>query len=311
VRRPSTALPFSVSTNDLQSASDILRDLRQRATSQGMSAERREQLSSIAAFQLRLTEIAPDREQALKLIAQQALKVAKADGTAIATSHGQSVDCCARAGSLAPPLGTAINTRSGLSNECLRNGEVVRCDDTETDTRADVNNCRQAGIRSVLVVPLRRHEKVIGVFAVFSRRRAAFGDWETSLLQLLAALVSPRILDASSGDDGFDQTAPSASLAPMSQIKVPEAEKREPHVTANAIRNGSRPGASSPGPWVSSGKISECLDRIRQDPALRILGRAKAYLTIEALYDGTDRSHAIALCQRLMFLRAAEIGVVL
>lgn len=43
--------------------------------------------------------------------------------------------------------------------------------------------------------------------------------------------------------------------------------------------------------------------------ALRLLGRAKTYLMIEVLHDGIDRSHPIALFEKLMFQRVAEIGV--
>lgn len=313
LRRTSTALPFAIPTNDLQSASDIQRDLRQHVRSQSASGEHQEQLSAIAALQIRLTKLAPGPEQALDLIAQEGLTVTNAYGTAIAIALGQAVVCCARAGSLAPPLGTSLDSRSGLSNECLRSGEAVRCDDTETDTRVDVNACRQSGIRSVLAVPLRRHKQVIGVFAGFSPRLAAFGHRETRLLQLLAGLASePRILGASPGNELYVPAATPSVVGMLPAHKSTVDNENPPAaVNANTLDSESHTMPSLSRGWVSAGQITKCLDRIRQDPALRILGRAKAYLTIEALYDGTNRSHAIALCQRLMFQRAAEIGVAL
>lgn len=122
LRRTSAALPSAVLAKDLQSAPDAPRDLRQRGRYQGASAE--DQLSSIAALQLRLTELAPGSEQALGLIAQVGLTAANAEGTPIAIAQGKAVVCCARAGSLAPPLGTSIKTRSGLSNESFCDARI-------------------------------------------------------------------------------------------------------------------------------------------------------------------------------------------
>ena len=317
LRRKSTASPFAIPTNDLQSASDIRRELRHSARSQSAFGEHHEQLSAIAALQLRLAELAPGPEQALDLIAQEALTVTNAYGTAIALALGQAVVCCARAGSLGPPLGAPLDTRSGLSGECLRSGEVVCCDDAETDARVDVNACRQSGIRSALAVPLRRHEQVIGVIAVFSHRLAAFGYWEARLLQLLADLSSePRILDGAPGNlSDLELCLPAAAPCVVGILPAQKStvERESPPAAANAStldsESHTRVSSWEPGGPARSRQISKCLDRIRQDPGLRLLGRAKAYLTIEDLHDGSDRSHAIALCQELMFQRVAEIGV--
>lgn len=308
LRRKSSAFPLAILTSDLQSVSDIPREPRRWVRSQSAFREHHEQLSAIAALELRLAELAPSPKQALDLIAQEALAVANAQGTAIAIALGQEVVCCARAGHLAPPLGTPLDARSGLSGECLRSGEVVCCDDTETDPRVDVEACRQSGIRSVLAVPLRLDEQVIGVFEVFSARPGAFGYWEARLLYLLADLASEsHILGALGALPGH-----------LSEIEpyVPAATPCEnpPAVAkASTLDSESHTGVSSSGQWSPARRrqISECLERIRQDPALRLLGRAKAYLTIEDLHDGSNRSQAITLCEELMFQRVAEIGVAL
>lgn len=301
VRRIPAARPYPPSS-DLHSSS-LSRDTHAR--NNGASVE---QLASIASLQLKLGELNPNDEQALAMIAQEGLTAADAEGTAIAIARGPEIVCCARAGSLAPALGTPINTRSGLSGQCLRTGEVVSCDDTDTDARVDSHACRQAGIRSVLMVPIRANNAVIGVFAVFSRYIQAFGGREAGLLQLLAALVSSRTRTASAGEQ---PSAPQTTLSlqettPCENDRSPSAAAKD---TEPAI--GSAPKLSGQNRWASSRQISECLERIRQDPALRLLGRAKAYLTIEALYDGCDRTHAIALFQRLMLQRSDDIGVVL
>ncbi len=313
LRRRSSAV-HAVPTNSLQSVFEIPRELRRHLSSQSEYDEHHEQLSAIAALQLRLSELAPSPKQALDLIAHEALAVTNAQGTAIAIPSGQAVVCCARAGDLGPPLGTPIKARSGLSGECLSSGEIVCCDDTESDPRADVAICRQSGIRSVLGVPLRLNDRVIGILEVFSDRLAAFGYYEARLLQLLADLASELpILGASSGDfPEIELYLPDTAVG-TSPAQESTKERENPPAVANAnILDGeSRCALSPPGRWAParSRHISNCLEKIRQDPALRLLGRAKAYLTIEALHDGTDRSYPIALFEELMLQRAAEIGL--
>lgn len=311
LRRRSSAF-HAIPSNDLQSVSDIPREPARRIRSQSTFGEYQEQLSAIAALQLRLSELAPSPKQALQLIAQEALVVTNAQGAAIATASDQAIVCCARAGHLGPHVGTPVDARSGLSGECLRSGDVVCCDDTETDPRVDVNVCRKSGIRSVLAVPLRLNEQVIGIFEVFSGRRRAFGYPEARLLQLLADLASePRILGGSPGD--LSESAlyvPPTAVAPT-QEGIEESENPPAAMNANTIDSEPHSDGFSSGRWAParSRHISKCLETIRQDPGLRLLGRAKAYLTIEALHDGTDRSHPIALFEELMLQRVAEIGV--
>ncbi len=313
LRRRSSA-SRAIPANDLESILDIAREPRRRVKSQSAFTEHHEQLSAIAALQLRFSELAPRPKQALELIAHEALAITNAQGTAIAIASGQAVVCCARAGDLGPPLGTPIKTRSGLSGECLSSGEVVCCDDTETDPRVDGAICRQSGIRSVLGIPLRLNDQVVGILEVFSDRLAAFGYCEARLLQLLADLVSePPILGASPGNLSEIKLHLPATIVRTPPTQDSTVERANPPAVTNAktLDSGWRSGNLTSGRWAParSRHISKCLETIRQDPALRLLGRAKAYLTIEALHDGTDRSCPIELFEELMFQRAAEIGL--
>lgn len=302
VRRLPPTRTHVIPRNDLPGTS-VPRDIHAR--DKGASVE---QLTSVAALQLRLAELDPSQHHPLALIAEEGLSATDAHGIAIALSSGPEVVCCVRAGSLAPPLGTPINTHSGLSSECLRTGEIVCCEDTDNDPRADSEACQQAGIRSVLLVPIRAGDRVSGLLALFSRYIAAFGRREASLVQLLAGLVSSCTRAASAEQIKTAPTIP--SLAATSPEKT-EAESATGATETHEPAKSSEAKLSAQSRWASSKKVSECLERIRQDRALRVLGRAKAYLTIEALYDGSDRSHAIALFQSLMLQRSDELGIVL
>ena len=56
---------------------------------------------------------------------------------------------------------------AGLSGECVRTGEIVRCEDTETDRRADRLVCRRLDLRSIVIVPVPGSK---GVWRAFWKR---------------------------------------------------------------------------------------------------------------------------------------------
>lgn len=112
-----------------------------------------------------------------------------ASGTALALWTEGVVRCRARSGDIAPELGAALNVDSGISGECLREATALRCDDTQTDDRVDPDVCRHLGVRSIAVVPLRRHDQTIGILEAFSHRPYAFAAEQMDSLLHLAEIV--------------------------------------------------------------------------------------------------------------------------
>src|SRR5258706_1401250 len=128
-------------------------------------------------------------EAVLRKIAEAALGPTGADGAALALRRGGFVVCVARAGGMAPPLGARLDDTSGMSGECLREGQALRCDDTETDARVDAEACRSLGLRSVAVAAVREGDQVIGILEVFSSKPSAFTERHMEVLRQLAELV--------------------------------------------------------------------------------------------------------------------------
>lgn len=301
-RHKAPAAPVAIASVETQSSSQISQPLRQRSR-HGDAI-----LPAVPAHP-RFAELGDRPEEALNIIVEEAIDVCGADGAAIAVDSGMGFQCCARAGLVAPPLGTPLNTNAGLSGECFRTGKVVCSIDTERDPRVDIAACRQASIRSAMIVPIYRNERLIGMLTVLSSHAAAFGPGEMSRLQGLASLAPetwPAVeRDVALGDEESPaafggailplQRRPAAPVAESAAIEESEFKRIVPSVTPRVS--------------AGSGEIGRCLDVIRQDPALRLLGHVKTYLRIENLYDGSDRTHAIDICERLMFERAAEIGV--
>jgi len=128
-------------------------------------------------------------DSALQLIAEQSQVMTHGGGSAIALRDGHSMFCRARAGSIAPPLGSAINFTSGLTGESVRTGQVLVCEDTEADPRVDVEVCRALGIRSLVVLPIKVAAELSGIFEVFSPEPGVFGEGEVQALESMRELI--------------------------------------------------------------------------------------------------------------------------
>ena len=82
----------------------------------------------------------PQLEAALQLIAQRTQYITNATGAAIALKEGVDLVCRAATGSTAPDRGARLEIRTGLTAECIRSGELLRCDNAENDPRVDLES---------------------------------------------------------------------------------------------------------------------------------------------------------------------------
>src|SRR6185369_14459705 len=78
---------------------------------------------------------------------------------------------------------------SGFSGACLRSGEIVRCDDSDNDSRVNPEACRALGARSMIAVPLSARRRVIGLLEAFSSELYGFNDSDVRSLNLLGELI--------------------------------------------------------------------------------------------------------------------------
>ncbi|MGC1373260.1 MAG: TonB family protein [Candidatus Sulfotelmatobacter sp.] len=115
-------------------------------------------------------------EVVLHEMVEQACAANGASGASVVLERDGEWVCRASSGTGAPELGARLGRDSGLTAECIKTGQVQRCDDTEKDSRVDIEACRGLGVRSLIMLPVLQAEKLIGVFAAFSPRLAAFGE---------------------------------------------------------------------------------------------------------------------------------------
>lgn len=162
---------------DYSSTLAVLRAVKQQAQSPGM-----------------------DLDKVLQLAAERARGLTRATGAAIGlrwppddSFPDDEMRCCASAGADAPDLGARLKVGTGFSGECVRTGKLLRCDDAEADPTVDRESCRALGIRSMVALPVKKRESVIGILEVFSPLPNSFSEIDNVILQSLAELVASAV----------------------------------------------------------------------------------------------------------------------
>lgn len=153
-------------------------------------------LTALAAVKREVDSLGSDLDSTLQLLAQRAQTFTRATGAAIALTEGASMICRASSGQDAPGLGARLTTGSGFSGECVRTGQMLRCEDSETDPLVDRESCRALGIRSMIAVPVVWGDAVIGLLEVFSPEAYAFSTNDPVVLKRLAGIISNAIYRA-------------------------------------------------------------------------------------------------------------------
>jgi len=178
-------------------------------------------------------------EIVLNEIVEQACLATGASGAAIVLERGAEWVCRASAGGTAPELGARLDAEAGLSGACVKTRTVQRCDDAQADPRADIEACRNLGVRSVIILPLLQNDKLTGVFEVFWSRPSAFGERDERTLEALAQRVL-RNLERAAEPLSAVQALEAPLSGPRDSIRENTWEKME--VTSDAGRGQGDPG---------------------------------------------------------------------
>lgn len=146
-------------------------------------------LSLLKGVRREILRIDDDFGAVLQLITERALSFTGASGAALAFLTDDEMICRGRAGEPAPPLGSAVDIKQGLSGECVRSGLPVSCEDIDNDPRVDPQVGRALGIGSLMAVPIASGVRVVGLLEIFSTRPRAFSETHTTVLEGLAEMI--------------------------------------------------------------------------------------------------------------------------
>jgi TonB family protein len=123
-------------------------------------------------------------------------------------------------------MGIRLNPHAGLSGLCLQTKSVQLCDDTESDSRVDSEACRGLRARSILVVPIRKKETVLGLLEAFAPDADHFREHDVATLESFCKQIVNEI----------DHSTKASSVPKLSVPIAPEDSKVE---LVNSHRFGS------------------------------------------------------------------------
>ena len=126
-----------------------------------------------------------DSGTVMHVIAERSRALTGASGVVVETLEGEELVPRLKIGVESPSLPVG----GSLSGVTVRTGELQRSDDILTDARIEHDAYHGQGIRSILVVPLRDDQRIIGTLKVLSPTPAAFSDRDAKALRLLGGLV--------------------------------------------------------------------------------------------------------------------------
>ncbi|MBZ5614798.1 MAG: GAF domain-containing protein [Acidobacteriia bacterium] len=178
-------------------------------------------LAAVEAVRREIRETGDDVDVVLQLVTDRALTLTGASGAALAFLTDDQMICRARAGEPAPPLGTPVNVRDGLSGECVRTDLLVSCQDTENDPRVDPELCRALGIGSMMAAPIVSYLRVVGLLEVFSPHPHGFAKVHEAVLDRLVEIIPKAYRENTQSEKTETPLGPDLSQ-PISGPIVPE-----------------------------------------------------------------------------------------
>lgn len=158
------------------------------------------QLMDVIAIQTEVAKRGLDLGAVMDLVVERTLSLVDADGAAIELAEGGDMVYRAAAGTAAPQIGLRLDVNTSLSGLCVRTGETLRCDDSETDPRVDREACRRVGLRSMIVMPLKHNSLTVGALKAMSNQPDKFSDADVQLLGLLSEVVGAAMFFAAKYD---------------------------------------------------------------------------------------------------------------
>jgi len=149
----------------------------------------RSTLLDIIQLHSAVAQLGLDLDALMDLVVQRSVELVRADGAAIELLDGPQLIYRAVAGLAESQLGMPVAMHHSLSGRCIAERRVLLSHDTDQDDRVDHAACARVGLRSMLVVPLRHGDGVVGVLKVMSRQPHAFKITDGKTLELLSEVV--------------------------------------------------------------------------------------------------------------------------
>jgi len=150
-------------------------------------------LSLIVEAQQLITRGGLDVDGFMHLMVDSARNVADATGVAIGLLKGDHLVYRAGSGSAATYIGRQVGASLTVSTDTKASREILRVENSETDTRIEAAICRQFGAKSLLILPIYHDRAVAGVLEVLFGEAHNFQGREVRTYRLMAELIEGHV----------------------------------------------------------------------------------------------------------------------
>ena len=133
-------------------------------------------------------------DAAMHLIADCALSVSSASGVAVALVEADELVYRAGSGSAEKHVGRRVPAVLIASSKCGIRPEILRVEDAETDMRIEAEVCRQFGTSSLLMLPIRQQNVLVGTLQVWFNDAHSFLDGEVRTYRLMVEVLEEAML---------------------------------------------------------------------------------------------------------------------
>ncbi|MEG5018341.1 MULTISPECIES: diguanylate cyclase domain-containing protein [unclassified Microcoleus] len=178
----------------------FMKNITDRKQAEAALQQEFQRLAVVIATQQEIAIRNPNLDAVMAVITDRTQKSLGADGAVIEMLEGDELLYRAASGIASAYVGLRIKVATSLSGKCIATGQIMLCDDSQTDTRVDQSACQRIGIRSLVVVPLFYQDDRVGVLKVVSATPCAFTESDIHTLQLMAGFLAGSLHLASEFD---------------------------------------------------------------------------------------------------------------
>ncbi len=147
-------------------------------------------LMEIIRLQTEIAKLGLDLSGVVNAVVDRIPAITNAEGAIVEYAEGEEMVYRGASGITRPLLGTRVKREACLSGLCVSEGQILRSDDTLVDSRVDRGPCEVAGIRSMLVAPLKHDGSTVGVVKIVSTSTYAFTARDVRVLELMSGLIA-------------------------------------------------------------------------------------------------------------------------
>jgi len=150
-------------------------------------------LNEIITTQSQLAEAALDLPTFIALVIERMALLTSATGVVVEMLEGDEIVSKAARGPHVPPPTRRLKVSNSLTGLCIKSRQVLHCQDTESDPRVNLDECKKVAARSIVVAPLFHNGNPVGVLKIISQQPNAFSERDVQTLQLMAGLLGAAI----------------------------------------------------------------------------------------------------------------------